>query len=390
MRGIKYVSEGPTTGYGRAAREYIRQLVVRGIPVTWTPMVPGRRWGRSLEPFEGGGWPEEEFAPLVNRPLDYDIVILHLQPDDLPRWQAREQGKAIVAMPTWEFDKLPPHWPGLLNSLRGVVVPCRWNHQVFLSGGVRVPMAVVPYVAPMSLPGALPRLAQVRQDDFVFYTIAVWRERNAPHLTLEAFLREFRGDDPVALVLKTSRTNERRPYRGFWNYRVRRHFDTTRRQIAAVRRRCRSDARVAVLIDNLNDGGIAALHARGDAYVSLTHAEGFGLGAYEAAWAGNPVIMTGHGGQCDYLPPDKALLVDFGMVPFKDPFFASDEPLNHIGASWAEPDLGMARRLMRELAANPAAASRRGANLGSHVASQFGTVGIIDGFLRFLEHSCTQ
>ena len=75
----------------------------------WNRLVPGRRLGRSLEPSEGGGWPEEEFAPLVNRPLDYDLVILHLQPDDLPCWQAREQGKAIVAMPTREFDKLRPH-----------------------------------------------------------------------------------------------------------------------------------------------------------------------------------------------------------------------------------------------------------------------------------------
>ena len=388
MIGIKYVSEVPTTGYGRAAREYMRQLTARGIPITWTPMVPGSRSGRWLHPFEGREWPDDEFRPLVNRPLDYDIVILHLQPDDLPDWQARERGTRIVAMTVWEFDRLPPHWPGILNSTRGVIVPCRWNRDVFRAAGVRVPVEVVPHVAPMQCPEPLLLPNDVRSDDFVFCTIAAWRERNAPHLTLEAFLREFRGDEPVSLVLKTSCTNERRPTRGFWNYRVRRHIDTTARQIAAVRARCRSTARVAVMLDELGDGGIAALHARANAYVSLTRGEGFGLGAYEAAWTGKPVIITGHGGQLDFLQPDSALFVDHRMVPCCDPYAGPSAAINQIGSLWAEPDLAHAGRLMRDLVADPAEARRRGTLLQQHVAERFDSTRITDRLVSFLDEAC--
>ena len=69
MQGIRYASEAPTTSFGRAAREYMRQLAARGIALTWTPMVPGRGWGRSLEPFLGRDWPDETFGPLSNQTL---------------------------------------------------------------------------------------------------------------------------------------------------------------------------------------------------------------------------------------------------------------------------------------------------------------------------------
>jgi glycosyltransferase involved in cell wall biosynthesis len=388
MQGIRYVSEAPTTGFGRAAREYMRQLAARGIPLTWTPMVPGRGWGRSLEPFLGRDWPDETFGPLTNRPIEYDTVILHLQPDDMLRWRIEEPTRATVGMTSWEFDRVPGHWPRILNSLRGVVVPCRWNHASFLAGGVSVPMAVIPHLAPPLRPGPSLHLPGVRDDDFVFYSIAAWRERNAPHLALEAFLREFCGTDRVAMVLKTSRINERRPYRGFFNYHVRRHFDTTLRQVAAIRRRCVSDARAVVLLDDLDEAEIAALHARGDAYVSLTRTEGWGLGAYEAAWAGNPVIITGHGGQLDYLPSDATLFVDHATVPFHDPFFHPSEPLNRLDVTWANPDVAMAGRLMRLLAADPAAARQRGAVLRAHVEERFASAPVMNRLLDFLNHTC--
>jgi hypothetical protein len=260
MRGIKYVSFAPNTGYGRAAREYMRQLVRRGIPLTWTPMVPGRGWGVWLEPYEGREFPDSELTELVNRPIDYDLVIVHTTPEFLPRWKEEEAGKTIVCMTVWELDRLQSHWPGILNSVNGVIVPCQWNRNVFRAEGVKAPIKVIPHVAPDAAPTSLMRMKQIKPDDFVFYTISAWRERNAAHLTLEAYLRAFDAADPVTLILKTSHSNERRPYQGFWNYRVRRHFDTVARQVAAIRRKTRSTARVELLLDELTDTGIAALH----------------------------------------------------------------------------------------------------------------------------------
>lgn len=388
MRGIKYVSEVPTTGFGRSAREYIRHLQDRGIPVSWTPMVPGRRWGRSLEPFRGRHWPDELLGPLTNRPIDYDVVIVHLQPDDMPRWRVEERAHAMVAMTVWEFDRLPGHWAAIMDDCQGVIVPCEWNRRSFTEAGIRVPIAVIPHLPTPQSAGRALTVPGIRDDDFVFYSIAAWRERNAPHLTLEAFLREFRAADRVALVLKTSRVNERRPCRGFFNYHVRRRFDTTLGQVAAVRRRCGSDARAVVIIDEIDDHGIAALHRRGDAYVSLTRSEGWGLGAYEAAWAGKPVIITGHGGQRDFLDSEAALFIDHDMVPFRDVSFPPSDPLSRLGVDWADPDIAMAGRLMRRLAEAPEEAARRGGRLRSYVEGRFSAQPCGDRLVEFLIRTC--
>lgn len=58
----------------------------------------------------------------------------------------------------------------------------------------------------------------------------------------------------------------------------------------------------------ISEQNILALHARGDCYISLCHGEGWGIGDYDAAKFAKHVIITGYGGQCDYLPADRAFL----------------------------------------------------------------------------------
>ena len=55
---------------------------------------------------------------------------------------------------------------------------------------------------------------------------------------------------------------------------------------------------VASASDELGPEGVIgddAIHAIGDCYVSLTHGEGWGMGAFDAATLGKPVLITGWG-----------------------------------------------------------------------------------------------
>lgn len=379
MRGIKYVSEAADHGgYARAARGYLRELRRTGIPLTWTPMHPGPAWGMWLEPFKGASLPGDEFADLVNRPIDYDVVLVHLTPEYFPRWRAREAGRRMVGYTVWEFDVVPAHWPSALAVMDALVVPCEWNRRVFVTAGVTRPVAVVPHIGGGCSTMARPLVLDgVRPDDFVFYTISAWNERKAPHITLQSFLEAFDHEDPVVLLLKTWNVNERRRKPGFWWHRVLRHLATTRREIAALRKASGSSARVVVLTDPLTDAEIQALHGRGDCYVSLTRSEGWGLGAFEAAFAGKPVLITGHGGQLDYLPASLAYPVGYRLVTCGNGHGAP-------GARWAEPDREAAARRMQEIAASPADARRRGAALRAHVERQFAPADTIAILLRVL------
>jgi glycosyltransferase involved in cell wall biosynthesis len=326
--------------------------------------------------------PDDEFSDLVNKPIDYDIVIVHLIPEYFEPWMKREAGKTVIGLTVTETTKLLPRWPDVFNRLDGLIVPCQWNRDVFQAGGVTRPIAVVPHVghkppgvSPLSIPGVEP-------GDFVFYTIAAWRERNAPHLTLQSYLSAFTGEENVVLVIKTGHVNEKRWNRGCWWYRVMRHIHTSKRDSRTIRKRSGSSARVVMITDSLSAADIDKLHSRGDCYVSMTRAEGWSLGAYEAAFAGKPVIITGYGGQLDYLPPSLSYHVDYQLVPYFEP--QAREMAWAPGAQWAEPDLAQGARIMREVFSQPEQSRKRGAGLQHFVQENFREDKIIDGMVKFL------
>ncbi len=377
MRGIKFVSDSGNTGYGRAGRAYLRALRGCGVPVTWMPMVIGNKWRMWLEPYEGAELEGDEFSDLVNRSLDYDTVIVHLIPEYFMRWRSIERNKRVIGMTVWELDVVPKIWVEWLNQLDGVIVPCQWNRKLFLEAGVNVPIHVVPHLVEPVL-ATQQQLPGIAEDDYVFYTIAAWRERNAPHLTLMSFLSEFGAQDRAVLVIKTACINERWHAKGFWDFQVKRWFEDTRRDYNRFRKQSQSTARVLLVTEDWTAEQINALHQRGDCYVSMTRTEGWGLGAYEAAQAGNPVVITGHGGQLDFLPASLAYHVDYQLVPF------TEGTWGELGANWAEPDLAMGGKLMRSVFENPEDARRRGRMLKSYVEEHFRTDLIVQELLSFL------
>ena len=367
MRGIRYISMGTgSTGYGKAALSYLRALDRAGVPVTWTPLVEGPGLGRRLgyEPFTGTCPGEGSLDALCNRALEYDAVLLHAVPEYVPWCRRQNPGARLVLYTTWETDRIPKHWPEMLNQADLILVPCDWNREVFRACGVTPPIAVVPHM--FDPPGASePEPAppfSIPDDVFVFYTIGAWNPRKAVALTIRCFLETFTSRDPVALVVKTSRLDHcRRLHRWHplarWSYRLMR--------MSLFPRPC---PRVVLLTGRLSEARMAGLHRRGDAYVSLTHGEGWGLGAFDAAGLGKPVIMTEFGGQLDYLPPELSYHVPWKEAAVLDRICPDSYSPDQ---RWAEPDLAAAGTLMRKVFSRRAEAEERGRRLGEHVRKTF-------------------
>jgi len=391
MKGIKYISESNPTGYGRAARGYLRGLENAGIPLTWLPMVVGNSWGMYLEPLSGQS-DDPEVGKLANRVVDYDTVIVHQLPNFYPHWRRREPGKRLVGMTVWETTRLPDGWLDLLHSVDALIVPTEWNRQAFLNAGVKRPIGVIPHIleatgvgdSAADSPATTVEIPGVAKSDFVFYTIGNWFERKGMHLTLESYLRAFHSDDPVVLVIKTGPTDERhRRYGHFW-WHILRRFQTTSRATERLQRKHKSPPRVVLLPDLMSAEQIRALHRRGDCFVSLTRTEGWGLGAFEAASFGNPVIMTGFGGQLAFLPPDLANLVDYRLIP-ADPKGAIEKEAYTAEHEWAEPDLDHGASLMRKVYENQSEAKRRATQLRASLHHRYDEQKLTRELLSFLE-----
>ena len=195
--------------------------------------------------------------------------------------------------------------------------------------------------------------------------------------TVSAFLRAFTVDDRVALVVKTGRLDYTRTRRRLKDG-LRRRPGRAREAVAALRAQHPRPAPVYVVDDELlPDGEMRALHEVGDVFVSLTRSEGFGLGAFEAAARGKPVVMTRYGGQLDFLPPTRSWLVDYRMTPLRDP---SRWAVFAHGTTWPEASIEDAVTVLRQIAADPDAARARAAPLADEIAERFSTRAVVAAF----------
>lgn len=388
MRALKYISWGDNTGYAIAAKTYVRALIEAGIDLTWTPMLTGLG---NYEPYFSTTWPCPILGSVCNRNIDYDTVLIHTIPEYYPEWIAQERrpNRRIFGYTVWELERLPDHWPPILNQLDGVIVPCSWNVDIFRNSGVTVPIHVVPHLSQFEYINSSTdvddanireRLGLLKKDPtpFIFYTIGFWSHRKAPYLALEAYLKAFDANDPVLMVIKTTPKDFTRRTR-HWRNGFRLRHPSPLAFVQAFVSRYPGRAKVVVITDDtLSDGQILALHKIGDCFVSLARTEGWGLGAFEATRLGNPVVMTGYGGQLDFLDPEFTYLVDHKMVAVHEPTWAENYKPSD---DWAEPSLEHAAHLMREVFDKRAFARKRADTYAQLLAKKFSKNAILSNLL---------
>lgn len=390
MQGLKYISWGDSTGYAVAAKGYVRALADAGVDLTWTPMLTGENL---YQAYAGQQWPCPKLAAVCNKVIEYDTVVIHTVPEYYPQWieQERREGRRIFGYTVWELEMLPDHWPQILNQLDGVIVPCGWNREVFQRSGVTVPIHVVAHLSQFegmqataldqtALHKRLGNEAALR-DRFVFYSVGFWSNRKAPYLAVEAYLRAFDASDPVLMIIKTTAQDITRWHR-HWRNAFRLRHPSPHKSVASLMAGFKHPAPVLVIADeSLSDSEMLALHELGDCFVSLTRAEGWGLGAFEAARLGKPVVMTGYGGQLEFLDPELTRLVEYRMVPVHEPTWsASYRPSDQ----WAEPSVEQAAGCLREVFAQQTTSRERAKRQAEQIAMKFCVTTIVEAFRKAL------
>jgi glycosyltransferase involved in cell wall biosynthesis len=144
----------------------------------------------------------------------------------------------------------------------------------------------------------------------VFYSINVWDPRKAIRDLVTAFGRTFSGHDKVTLVLKTSTWISELSLESASGRRIPEYVEALLDEVSRTTGRPAPNV-VTIAADGLAGRVIDALHGLGDCFVSLTHGEGWGMGAFDAATLGNPVLITGYGGPEEYFASDYP-----GLIPY--------------------------------------------------------------------------
>ncbi|MDD2755063.1 MAG: glycosyltransferase [Methanothrix sp.] len=399
LKGIKYISLYGANGYFIAAKRYMIGLQNFGIPFIWTPLVRGA--DNELGPFTGDNIGDTQLDHFCNKQINYDTVIIHTPPEYYPYWIDKEKDKRIFGYTVWETDKLPAHWPNLLNLVDHVLVPCQWNKEVFIKSGVYKPIDVIPHISDGFRPSADGHRLRcaISPSDFVFYTIETWTARKAVWNTIKYYLDTFTGNDPVLLVVKTTKyaynDSQLEQFKKMNIFKenlniikkaapiinlIRRKKDT-QNALSSIQRNYAFPARIMLINETLTDNEIMDLHNRGDCYISLCRSEGWGLGPFTAAGMGKPVIITGFGGHLDFLPEELAYLVSYDLVMVRDDWdrkrFAED-------MMWAEPKKFQACQLMRHVFENQNEARKRGEALSKFVNDGFSEDKVMQRFIAAL------
>ena len=388
-RRITYISYADSTGYGIAAEGYVRCLVDAGHEVHWTPWPNAALWagrisaqelsnGRALVCARGMSGPNNPGKALIARtsaPVAAELCILHLMPRFWPGFLPAQQ--PVIGMTVWETDRITPHWLPVLAQVDHLCVPSTHNAEVLRAHADTLPpVSVVAHVRPppAATLGAA-RLAglaawlDIRPGDSVFYSINAWDPRKRLAALIRGFIATFSAADPVVLVIKTGRFAQfDDPELGQDGRDLVRSVPTLIARLAAEAGK--AAPRIALWADDeIAEPVIAALHDLGHCYVSFSRCEGFGLGSFEAAARGRPVLAVGYGGPVDYLGQDWPGRIAHHMVAATHiagvNWFDADQ-------QWPEPEDAMACALMRGFVDDPEPMQRAARAAMPAIALRFG------------------
>jgi GT2 family glycosyltransferase len=332
------------TGYSHSSRELVSALDRRGVHVSYQYVY-------------GPGTAHPENEPDHSESLVVDTIrsrklrrgsvqVVYAQGDVF----GSNSGACKIGYTMLETDRIPAAWVRQANRMDEVWVPSQFNAATFRSSGVTRPIFVMPLgfdpdhfnprIARRTLPGV-----------YTFFSNFEWGERKAPELLLRAFNQEFRADEPVILLVKTSNLDP--------------SLDV-RHEVAQMQ----LDPRGGRIHFSLNQmtptHQLGVLYRSADCFVLPTRGEGWGLPVIEAMACGLPVIATDWSAHCDFMTPQNAY-----PLPVERMVRAAAKCRYYDGFQWAEPSFADLRRLLRHVFQNREEARARGAEAAREAHAQW-------------------
>lgn len=329
MRVRYHASFATNTGYSQAATDNAMALLKAGVDLDLKHLPDGQQEGL-----------QKRYAKLLDvyekKPYDWPThVIVHTTPRPAPTYIAEHPpGVKKICYTAWETDKLPSKDADALNqSFDLIIVPSQFCHDSFMAGGVDTEkLRVLPHCfdpnwwwdQTQTRDGVCYGIPKDPDPNgpYTFYNVGPWNIRKNQVGLLTAYWTEFYREENVRLRLVCGVTQN------------------VMRELELLKKVLNLPHYAPVeFIDS--EGGWAAaedyrsIHYTSHCYATCTRGEGFGLGSFEAAIVGNPVIVPDWSGHLDYLDDyEGSRLFDGNMTP------CAQIRLGIDGTQyWFEPDL---------------------------------------------------
>lgn len=333
---IKYIGQSGTSGYASAAKGYLADYVLNNTPISWQPLY-----------FDNSKNDKNYYVDIlaestINKKYEkYKTLIVHTTPDLWNKFINENKNISNhIGYCTWETNKLPKYWVENINLMSEVWVPSNFNKNCFIDSGVKSNIKVVPHIWHkrnlFKKENVLIRdytNTNVPSNKFTFYSIGELNFRKGIEDLINVFDKFNEKHKECQLVLKIHYKKYTSEHKKLCLEKINKLTNNLGKSIYLI-------------LDNLDNNQILALHSFGDCYVSLNKGEGFGLTIFDAFNYGKSIITTGYGGQVDYLGKDYSGLIEYkidkvsGMESFSTNY--------SVDQDWAYPDLDNAYEVMKK------------------------------------------
>ena len=328
----KVLLKGPIltrSGYGEQARFAYRSLMSR--PDLYDVYIQPITWGQT-------SWINEDTPErvmidgLIEKTIFYlqqgGIFDIELQVTIPNEWEKNNPQTRVVGYTAGiETTQVTSEWLLKANQIDSIICVSAHSKNVFADTQYRAqnqdgsegPMLKLQTpIEAVGYPVKEYESADIQLDtstDFNFLCVAQWGPRKNVENTIKWFVDEFKEEN-VGLILKTNLAKNCHIDREIcWN-KIQEIFNQSEGDTPP-------QCKVYLLHGDMTDEEIHSLytHPNVDAYISLSHGEGFGLPIFEAAYSGLPIITSPWSGHVDFLKSDSVdepfynVAFDIGQVP---------------------------------------------------------------------------
>lgn len=320
----------PVGGYGIANLNWIKHLSRCGIDVyphaKFKPKEGSIEWEmlddeqREIlnKPFE-----KKKIGIIESNPFDFDILDTDIK----------------IANTMCESDHVDSSWAEALNKMDYIIVPNKFNKDVFINSGVTKPIKIIPHGVDtdtfynFSRPG--------NRDVFTFGILGYLdqHDRKGAFDTIRAFVSEFKPGEPVRLLIKSS--------------------DPSFKYYSRF-----TDPRIEVITKPYLPHEVYQFYGKLDCFVFPSKAEGIGYPPREAMLTGLPVILTQWSGMKE---------VAFKDISYPLTHFTLKKRYNFIeqDGNWAVNDIQEIMYWMRYAYEHREESKFRGHNAAKYIRDKF-------------------
>lgn len=252
----------------------------------------------------------------------------------IPTLQRREKKTKInIGMAVFETFSPPDKWIDILNENDAIIVPSKFNYDIFAHTHIKKPIFYIPH----SVNPNLYNMNVVKMNDYKLFTflfLGTWKKRKGYEQLIEAWLSEFSNKDRVQLLIKTDKPKK-----------AERYVDQAIKQMGI------NKGFAPIIFEDkvFDEEALPRFIKSVDCLVSPTLGEGFGYPGLQSMALGVPVIITNFSGCQDYANEETATLLEpSGFILHKD----MDGIPQFCNKKWAFIEVRNIRKTMRYVVTN--------------------------------------